>query len=46
VSAGAEGEGASALVVELINELKRINAPKRIVRDDNGSAIGVEPVTS
>jgi hypothetical protein len=46
LSAGGEGEGASALVVELINELKRINAPKRIVRDDNGRAIGVEPVTS
>jgi hypothetical protein len=45
LSAGGEGEGASALVIELMNELKRINAPKRIVRDDNGRAIGVEPIT-
>jgi hypothetical protein len=45
VAAGGEGEGASALVVELLNELKRSNAPKRIVRDDSGRAIGVEPIT-
>jgi hypothetical protein len=44
VAAGGEGQGANALVVELMNELKRINAPKRIVRDDKGRAIGVEPV--
>ena len=46
LSAGGEGEagGASALVVELMNELKRMNAPKRIVRDEHGKAIGVEPV--
>jgi hypothetical protein len=44
VSADGEGQGASALVVELMNELKRVNAPKRIVRDEHGRAVGVEPV--
>ena len=33
-------------MLELIAELKRANAPKRIVRDHSGKAVGVEPVPS
>jgi hypothetical protein len=48
-----EGDAAAAThipnpmlqpLIELLSELRKYNAPKRIVRDANGKVIGVEPV--
>jgi hypothetical protein len=47
--AGADGEAApssdasNAVLGEVMAELKRLNARKRIVRDENGQLIGIEP---
>jgi hypothetical protein len=32
------------LIAELLTALQRMNAPKRIVRDEAGKPIGIEPV--
>jgi hypothetical protein len=54
-SAPGEGNGGDAapapgidpmpLIAELLTALQRMNAPKRIVRDQAGKPIGIEPVT-
>lgn len=44
---GGSGIAAAALIplmTELTKQLKMSNAPKRIVRDQNGQAVGVEPM--
>jgi hypothetical protein len=46
-SSEAGGPGASAaLLAELLQTLRAFNAPKRVVRDEQGRVVGVEPVTA
>jgi hypothetical protein len=38
--------GAGALIAHLLQALRDVNAPKRVVRDAQGRVVGVEPVTA
>ena len=41
---GAGAPGAAALVAQLMDMIRQMNAPKRVVRDAQGRVAGVEPV--
>jgi hypothetical protein len=44
-SPASPGLDPMPLIAELIAALQRMNAPKRIVRDETGKPIGIEPIT-